>query len=75
MHFYVLRRLWGSIFYAFLHAPAPLGQHLPYIFTCSGASGDFGSKNIKKTRSAAEGVRGDGGQGAFCMHFYVLFAT
>jgi hypothetical protein len=33
----MLRRSWGSIFYAFLPAPAPLGQHLLCIFTCSPA--------------------------------------
>ena len=33
MHFYLLRRPWGSIFYAFLPAPAPLGQHLVCICT------------------------------------------
>ena len=36
MHFDLLRRSWGSIFYKFLLALAPLGQYLPYIFTCSG---------------------------------------
>ena len=46
MHFYVCRRPWGSIFYAFLPVPAPLGQHLLCIFTCAGAPGAASSMHF-----------------------------
>ena len=44
--FYLLRRPWGSIFYAFLPASAPLGQQLLFIFTCSGAHGAASSMHF-----------------------------
>ena len=65
MHFYLLRRPWGSIFYAFLPVPALLGQHLLCIFTCSGAPGPASSMHFHRCRRL---------WAASCMHLYMVFA-